>query len=326
MNAERQTEKAAGGSLFLRLRRGLGRSAAVLSLGLGAGEKLGQVLDDERLRSLEKILLAADVGPVAARSILERLRQKRFSTTEAEMQGDALDAKIRALLAQTIAEELRPWARPLKINSDNRPHVILFNGVNGGGKTTSLGKLAASLRRQGHSVLLAAADSFRAAAVEQLRIWAQRADAAIEAGAVGEDAAAIAYRALQRAQAEDVDVLLIDTAGRVQNRRDLMGATEKMLRVLRKLDAGAPHDSLLVLDATTGQNALSQAQAFRAAAEISGLIVTKLDGAAKGGVLLALCAQTALPIHLVGLGEGLEDLHPFDADDFARALTMNESA
>ena len=319
-------QRPAGGSLLARLRQGLGRSAAALSLGLGAGERLGRVLDEERLRCLERVLLEADVGPVAARRILAQLREKRFSAAEAELQGEALDARIRALLAQGIAEELRPRARPLEIDPARRPHVILASGVNGCGKTTSLGKLAALLRRQDRSVLLAAADSFRAAAIDQLRVWAQRAGAGIEAGEVGEDPAAIAYRALRRARAEGMDVLLIDTAGRLQNRRDLMAETEKMLRVLRKLDESAPHDSLLVLDAATGQNALSQAEGFRAAAGITGLIATRLDGAAKGGVLLALCAQTGLPVHYVGLGEGMEDLHPFDADEFARALTMAEPA
>ena len=315
-------EKAAGGSLLTRLRRGLGFSAAGLSLGLGGGEKLGRILDESRLRSLEKMLLQADVGPLAARRILAALRERRFSAAEAELQGGELDAKLRAVLAQGIADELRPHARRLEIDPAHRPHVILASGVNGCGKTTSLGKLAALLRRQGRSVLLAAADSFRAAAIDQLRVWAQRAGAGVEAGAVGEDPAAIAYRALRRAQAEGVDVLLVDTAGRLQNRRDLMAETEKMLRVLRKLDASAPHDSLLVLDAATGQNALAQAQAFGGAAEITGLIAAKLDGAAKGGVLLALCAQTGLPIYYVGLGEGLDDLFPFDPDEFAQALTM----
>ena len=312
--------QAEGSSLFARLRRGL------QSLRFEEGEKLGEALDNTRLSALERSLLEADVGPASSRDILARLRETRFSPAEADLQGDALEEKIRALLADIIAAQLRPYARPLEINPEHRPHVILASGVNGGGKTTSLGKLAALERRKGRSVLLAAADTFRAAAIDQLRVWAERAEVAIETGDVGMDAAALAYSALQRAQDEGFDVLLIDTAGRLQNRQDLMAQTEKMLRVLRKLDESAPHDSLLVLDATIGQNALAQAQAFQATAEVTGLVITKLDGAAKGGVLLALCAQSNLPIHYVGLGEGLDDLRPFDADAFARALVMGAAS
>ena len=301
-------------NIFARLRR------TALSLNFGAGEKLGNALDDARLQALDRALVEADVGPKASRRILEKLREARFSGSEAELQGAVLKEKIQSLLAEIIASELRAYARPLQIDSAHRPHVILASGVNGGGKTTSLGKFAALLKGDGHSVLLAAGDTFRAAAIDQLRVWAERAGVAIEEGEVGMDAAALAYGALHRAREEGFDVLLIDTAGRLQNRGDLMAQTEKMLRVLRKLDESAPHDSLLVLDGTVGQNALSQVRAFREVAEVSGLIVTKLDGAAKGGVLLALCEEGGLPIHYVGLGEGIGDLHPFDADAFARAL------
>lgn len=313
-------------SLLARLRRGLGRSATYLSFGLGAGEKLGTVLSSSHLRSLERSLLKADLGPTSSRHILARLQEKRFSKAEAELQGEALSNKIREIITEIIAEELHPYARPLAIEPAHRPHVVVMHGVNGSGKTTSLGKLAALERQRGRSVLLAAADNFRAAAVEQLQIWAKRAGVDIEVGKVGLEAAAVAYRALRRAQEEEVDLLLVDTAGRLQNRQDLMAETEKMLKVLRKLDTNAPHDSLLVLDATTGQNALSQVNIFHSRAEISGLIVTKLDGAARGGILLALCEQSSLPIHYIGLGEGLEDLYPFDAEIFARALIMREAA
>lgn len=293
---------------------------AALSLNFGAGEKLGVALDDVRLQSLERMLLEADVGPSSSRSILEKLREARFDGREADIQGPALEEKVQNLLIEVIAGELREYARPLQINSAHRPHVILTSGVNGGGKTTSLGKLAALLKSDGHLVLLAAADTFRAAAIDQLRVWAERAGVAIEAGGAGMDAAALAYKALRRARDEGFDVLLIDTAGRLHNRGDLMAQTEKMLRVLRKLDTSAPHDSLLVLDGTVGQNAVLQVQAFREFAEVSGLIVTKLDGAAKGGALLALCEDSNLPIHYVGLGEGIDDLCPFNADAFAQAL------
>ena len=303
-------------NILSRLRR------AALSLNFGAGEKLGAALDDARLQTLERTLLEADVGAISSRRILEKLREARFDGGEADLQGPGLEKKVRSLLIEVIAGELHGYARPLQIDSAHRPHVILTSGVNGGGKTTSLGKLAALLKSDGRLVLLAAADTFRAAAIDQLRVWAERAGVAIEAGETGMDAAALAYGALRRARDEGFDVLLIDTAGRLHNREDLMAQTEKMLRVLRKLDESAPHDSLLVLDGTVGQNAFSQVRAFRKFAEISGLIVTKLDGAAKGGALLALCEDSGLPIHYVGLGEGIEDLYPFDADVFARALVL----
>ena len=303
-------------NILSRLRR------AALSLNFGAGEKLGAALDDTRLQTLERTLLEADVGPISSRRILEKLREARFDGGEADLQGSGLEKKVQSLLIEVIAEELRGYARPLQIDSAHRPHVILTSGVNGGGKTTSIGKLAALLKSDRHLVLLAAADTFRAAAIDQLRVWAERAGVAIEAGEAGMDAAALAYGALCRARDEGFDVLLIDTAGRLHNRGDLMAQTEKMIRVLRKLDESAPHDSLLVLDGTVGQNALSQVRAFREFAEVSGLIVTKLDGAAKGGALLALCEDSGLPIHYVGLGERIDDLYPFDADAFARALVV----
>lgn len=305
-------EGGGGGSLLRRLRRGLGVS-------LGGGERLERALDPERLRSLEKLLLEGDVGPRASKRIVERMRGRRFSLAEGEGR-EALGRRLREALAECIAEELRPAAVKLEVDGARKPFVVLASGVNGGGKTTSLGKLAARWRGEGRDVLLAAADSFRAAAVEQLGVWAGRAGVDMEAGRVGEDPAAIAYRALERAKREGRDVLLVDTAGRVANRADLMAESAKLVRVMRKLDASAPHASLLVLDASTGQNALMQARGFLEAAEVSGLVVTKLDGAAKGGVLLALYAESGLPIHFVGFGEGLEDLRVFDASLYARAL------
>lgn len=304
-----------GDSLLRRLRRGLG-------MPFGGVER---ALDPERLRSLEKLLLEGDVGPRASRRIVERMRGRRFSLEEGEAR-EALGARLRGALAECIEAELRPAAVALEVDAARKPFVVLASGVNGGGKTTLLGKLAARWRGEGRDVLLAAADSFRAAAVEQLGVWAKRAGVDMEAGAVGEDPAAIAYRALERAQREGRDVLLVDTAGRVANRADLMAESAKLVRVMRKLDASAPHASLLVLDASTGQNALAQARGFLEAAEVSGLVVTKLDGAAKGGVLLALCAESGLPVHFVGFGEGVEDLRVFDAALFARALVGASAA
>jgi len=215
---------------------------------------------------------------------------------------------------------LKPVATPLELKSENRPHVVLLVGVNGSGKTTTAGKLAQNWQAQGKRVLLAAGDTFRAAAIEQLQIWGQRTGTSVIADATGGDAAALAYRALAQGIEENADVLIIDTAGRLQNRSELMDELAKIVRVIRKLDESAPHDSVIVLDGTVGQNALSQVKAFAAVADVSGLIVTKLDGSAKGGVVVALAEEFGLPVHAVGVGEGADDLQPFAADEFAKAL------
>jgi len=295
-----------------RLRAGLRRSAGSL------GQDLGNLfarrrLDEAALEELEELLIAADLGPRAAGEVAERLRRQRF---EAEVGPQ----EIRTALAEVVAGILEPVARPLNIDPTNRPHVILVVGVNGSGKTTTIGKMARHLVETGQRVVIAAADTFRAAAIEQLQIWGQRGGAEVVAREVGGDAAAVAFEALERARAAVADVLLIDTAGRLQNKEHLMAELAKIVRVVRKLEPEAPHDVLLVLDATTGQNALNQVEVFRDVAEVSGLAMTKLDGTARGGVLVALAARFGLPVHFIGVGEGVDDLQPFEPGEFARAL------
>ena len=224
------------------------------------------------------------------------------------------------MLAREIEAVLAPVARPLAVDGAGRPHVVLVVGVNGSGKTTTIAKLAALMQREGKSVMLAAGDTFRAAAIEQLEVWGRRIGAPVVAGEVGGDPSAVAFDALKRAQAEGIDVLFVDTAGRLQNKAHLMAELEKIVRVLGKCAPGAPHDVLLVLDATTGQNALQQVAVFREAAGVTGLVMTKLDGTARGGILVAIAARHGLPVHAIGVGEGLDDLDAFDAGDFARAL------
>jgi fused signal recognition particle receptor len=224
------------------------------------------------------------------------------------------------VLAAEIERVLKPVAKPLVIDAAKKPHVILVVGVNGTGKTTTIGKLTAQLTAEGRRVVLAAGDTFRAAAIEQLKIWGARSGAEVVAGAPGADAAGLAFDALKRAQEAEADVLLIDTAGRLQNRDELMAELEKILRVIRKIDPSAPHTVLLTLDATTGQNALSQVEIFGKRAGVTGLVMTKLDGTARGGILVAIAARYGLPVHFIGVGEGIDDLEPFAADEFARAL------
>ncbi|MET0430768.1 MAG: signal recognition particle-docking protein FtsY, partial [Microvirga sp.] len=233
---------------------------------------------------------------------------------------------VKAILAAEVEKTLAPVARPLGIDRSRKPFVILVVGVNGGGKTTTIGKLAQKFRRQGLSVMLAAGDTFRAAAIEQLKVWGERVGAPVLAREPGSDAAGLAFDALKEARASGTDVLLIDTAGRLQNKAGLMAELEKIVRVLGKSDAAVPHATLLVLDATVGQNAISQVELFRKAASVTGLVMTKLDGTARGGILVALAAQFGLPVHFIGVGEGVEDLEPFEARDFARAIAGLERA
>ena len=303
------------GGWLSRLSAGLGRSAGRL------GGQISVIftkrkLDQAALDELEDLLIAADLGPVVASGVTARLKAEKFDK-------DVTDEEVREALAEVVAETLGPVARPLDVDPANRPHVILVVGVNGTGKTTTIGKMAKVLIESGRKVVLAAGDTFRAAAIEQLGIWGERVGAEVVARNVGADAAAVAYEALQRARQIDADVLLIDTAGRLQNKRGLMEELAKVGRVVRKLDEGAPHDVLLVLDATTGQNAINQVEVFREVAAVSGLAMTKLDGSARGGVLVAVAARFGLPIPFVGVGEGVDDLRPFDAGDFARALTSS---
>lgn len=303
----RASTKGADGGILSRL---FGRSPA-------AAPVVRRVLDDDMLEQLEELLIASDMGVDTALRVASNMAEgrmgRRLSTQE-----------IKDLLSQEIARIMEPVARPLPI-FPKTPQVVLVVGVNGSGKTTTIGKLASQFRAAGKSVIIAAGDTFRAAAVEQLEIWGERAGVPVLKAAEGSDPAALAFDALQRAEAEGVDLLMIDTAGRLQNRQDLMEELAKIIRVLRKKDPSAPHNTLLVLDATTGQNALSQVETFQKMADVSGLVMTKLDGTAKGGVLVALADKFGLPIHAIGVGEQIDDLAPFDPDDFARALTGADS-
>ncbi|MGF1501043.1 MAG: signal recognition particle-docking protein FtsY [Paracoccaceae bacterium] len=272
-----------------------------------------RVVDDDMLESLEEVLIQADLGVETALKLSAALGERHF--------GQRLStAEIKSALADQIARIIEPVARPLPIYA-RRPQVVLVVGVNGSGKTTTIGKLASQLTGAGKKVVIAAGDTFRAAAIEQLQIWGERAGVPVMTAPHGSDPASLAYDAMAQAERDGADLLLIDTAGRLQNRADLMEELAKIVRVIRKKDADAPHNTLLVLDATTGQNALEQVKIFRKISNVSGLVMTKLDGTAKGGVLVALADRFGLPIHAIGVGEGIDDLAPFDPQEFAEALT-----
>lgn len=306
------------GGWLARLKAGLSRTSSTLGSGIGGIFARGR-LDDEALEALEELLILGDMGAATAAELTQALAKEKFGK-------DVSAEEIRAALADEIAAILEPVARPFAISRAAKPHVVLVAGVNGTGKTTTVGKLASQFRADGLKVMLVAADTFRAAAVEQLKIWGARSGCPVVArDGAGGDPAGLAYDALARARDEGVDVLLIDTAGRLQNKANLMAELQKIDRVVKKLDAGAPHTRLLVLDATTGQNAHSQVEIFRAAVDIDGLIVTKLDGTAKGGVLVALAKRFGLPVYALGVGEAVEDLRPFEARQFARALMNLEN-
>jgi fused signal recognition particle receptor len=306
------TDAAAGTGWVARLKAGLAKTTAKLSDGI-AQVFVRRKLDGQAIEELEEALIAGDLGPATAARLAGTIARLKF---DRDVTADA----VRAALADDVATILAPVARPLEPDPAHKPHVILVVGVNGSGKTTTIGKLARQYRDRGLKVWLAAGDTFRAAAVEQLKIWGSRADCPVVAGAAGADAAALAYDALDQARAAGADVLLVDTAGRLHNKSDLMAELAKIVRVLRKLDPSAPHDCLLVLDATIGQNAHAQVETFRELVQITGLIVTKLDGTAKGGVLVALADRFKLPVHAIGVGEGIDDLRPFEARAFARSL------
>ena len=302
-----------------KLKQGLSKSSQKVSDSLKSLTSLSSLmgaskLDAASIEEVEDALIGADLGTKSAARLAEAMRKHKFD-------GPVTSDSLAAALADSIAEILRPVATPLVLDSGHRPHVLLLVGVNGSGKTTTAGKLAQQWHQQGKTVLLAAGDTFRAAAIEQLQIWGDRTGTKVIAGDQGSDAAALAYAALETAQKEQADILIIDTAGRLHNRTELMDELAKIVRVIRKLDESAPHDSVIVLDGTVGQNALSQVKAFQQAADVSGLIVTKLDGSAKGGVVVALAEEFGLPVHAVGVGEGADDLQPFDAQEFANALT-----
>ncbi|WP_118132547.1 signal recognition particle-docking protein FtsY [Oceanicella sp. SM1341] len=274
---------------------------------------LRRTLDDEMLESLEELLIRSDMGVETALRVAANMAEGRY--------GRRLSAdEIKRLLAAEVSRILEPVARPMPL-TPRKPQVVLVVGVNGSGKTTTIGKLASQFRAAGKSVVIAAGDTFRAAAVEQLQVWGTRAGVPVLTAPEGSDPASLAFEAMTKAEAEGADLLLIDTAGRLQNRADLMEELAKIVRVIRKKDPSAPHNTLLVLDATTGQNALNQVEIFRKIADVSGLVMTKLDGTAKGGVLVALADRFGLPIHAIGVGEQIDDLAPFDPEEFARALT-----
>ena len=297
---------------FNRLKEGLTRSTQKLTTGIAA-VLVKRRLDDAALAELEEGLIAADLGPAASAHIIAAFRRSRFGNDETE-------AEIRQALADEIAAILAPVAQPLVLDPALKPHVVLVVGVNGTGKTTTIGKLALQYREQGLRAVLVAGDTFRAAAVEQLQIWGSRTGAPVVSGAHEADAAGLAFNALTQARHDGADVLLIDTAGRLHNRAALMEELRKMIRVLRKQDPSAPHSVLLVLDATTGHNALEQVRVFKEMVDVTGLIVTKLDGSARGGIVVALAQEYGLPVHAVGVGEQAGDLRPFEAMDFARGL------
>ncbi|NOD93480.1 signal recognition particle-docking protein FtsY [Ruegeria sp. HKCCD4884] len=279
----------------------------------GGTTEMRRTLDDDMLEQLEELLIASDMGVDTALRVTSNMAEGRF--------GRKLSTReIKQLLAQEVARVMEPVAKPLPIYP-KRPQVVLVVGVNGSGKTTTIGKLASQFKEAGKKVVIAAGDTFRAAAVEQLQVWGDRAGVPVLTAPEGSDPASLAFDALTRAQAEGADLLMIDTAGRLQNRADLMEELAKIVRVIRKVDDTAPHNTLLVLDATTGQNALSQVETFRKLADVSGLVMTKLDGTAKGGVLVALADKFGLPIHAIGVGEQIDDLAPFDPEEFAAALT-----
>lgn len=272
-----------------------------------------RVLDDDMLEQLEELLIASDMGVETATRVTANIAEGRF--------GKKLSTEeIKSLLAQEVARIMEPVAKPLPIYAKT-PQVVLVVGVNGSGKTTTIGKLASQFRAAGKSVVIAAGDTFRAAAVEQLQVWGERAGVPVLTAPEGSDPASLAFDAMTKAEAEGADLLLIDTAGRLQNRADLMEELAKIVRVIRKKDETAPHNTLLVLDATTGQNALNQVSTFGELADVSGLVMTKLDGTAKGGVLVALADRFGLPIHAIGVGEQIDDLQAFDPEEFAKALT-----
>ena len=300
-------------SWLQKLKNGLGKTSAKVTSQLSS--LLGRSkIDAASLEEVEDALIAADLGTQSAMRLAASMRKYKFD-------GSVTSELLAAALSDGITEILEPVAAPIAIRDDAKPHVILLVGVNGSGKTTTAGKLAQQWRAEGKSVMLAAGDTFRAAAIEQLQIWGERTGTEVIAGAQGGDAAALAHTAMEKAAATGTDVLIIDTAGRLQNRSELMDELAKIVRVIRKLDVTAPHNSIIVLDGTVGQNAISQVKAFRTVADVSGLIVTKLDGSAKGGIVIALAEEFGIPVHAVGVGEGADDLQAFAARDFANALT-----
>ncbi|MER8567155.1 signal recognition particle-docking protein FtsY [Mesorhizobium sp. M0924] len=309
---QKAPEPAPRGSWFQRMRDGLARSSKELT-GNIAGVFTKRKLDEETLQDLEDVLIRADLGMETALRVTDALAASRYGK-------DVSDADVRTIMAAEVEKVLAHVAMPLELDLSHKPHVILVVGVNGTGKTTTIGKLAAKLTDGGLSVMLAAGDTFRAAAIEQLKIWGERTKSPVIASKIGADAAGLAYDAFERAKEAGSDVLIIDTAGRLQNKTELMAELEKIVRVLGKLDPEAPHTVLQTVDATTGQNALNQVEIFRNVAGVNGLVMTKLDGTARGGILVAIAAKHKLPVYFIGVGEQVDDLEPFSASEFARAI------
>ncbi len=297
---------------FQRLRQGLSKTSGQLTEGI-AGVFTKRKLDAATLEEFEELLIRADLGLDTAARIVERLSAGRYNK-------EISPETVSAILADEVEATLRPVAMPLTVDGSKRPHIILVVGVNGTGKTTTIGKLARVFTGEGKRVMLAAGDTFRAAAIEQLKIWGERTGSPVVAGETGADAAGLVHDALRRAVEHTSDILIVDTAGRLQNKAYLMAELEKIVRVIRKFDPTAPHSVLLTLDATTGQNALNQVEIFKKTAGVTGLIMTKLDGTARGGILVAIADKYKLPVHAIGVGEGSDDLQPFDAREFARAI------
>jgi fused signal recognition particle receptor len=294
-----------------RLAAGLKRTSSSIG-GAIADVVTKRKLDAAMLEEIEEVLIRADLGVTTAARIAEALGRGRYDKAISE-------DEVKAVVATEVEQIVAPVAKPLSIG-DAKPFVILVAGVNGSGKTTTIGKLASKFTAEGRKVVLAAGDTFRAAAIDQLKIWGQRTGATVVAREPGSDAAGLAFDALSGAKADGADVVIVDTAGRLQNRVELMGELEKIVRVMKKVDPAAPHAVLLVLDATVGQNALSQVEVFGRTAGVTGLVMTKLDGTARGGILVAIAERFKLPIHFIGIGEGVDDLQPFDAKNFAKAI------
>ena len=298
--------------LFKRLKEGLSRSTSSMTTGI-ASVFTKRKLDGATVDELEDLLIQADLGIETATAITDAVSDGRYDK-------EVDEAEVRSIVASEVAKVLEPVEQPILLDGTHKPHVILVVGVNGTGKTTTIGKLSKKLREEGKTVMLAAGDTFRAAAVEQLKIWGERTGAEVIARDTGADAAGLAFDAMKEATEKQVDVLLIDTAGRLQNKAELMDELEKVIRVIKKHDPDAPHTCLLTLDATTGQNALNQVEIFGKVAGVTGLVMTKLDGTARGGILVAIAAKHGLPVHFIGVGEGVEDLEPFSAKEFASAI------
>lgn len=307
-----QTQEQGKQSWWTRLSSGLRRTSGSIT-GAVADLVTKRKLDRAMLDDIEDVLLRADLGTEVAARIAGAIGDGRYDKSVSAQD-------VQTIVASEVEKVLSPVARPLVIDEGKKPFVILVVGVNGSGKTTTIGKLAAKFSAEGRKVMLAAGDTFRAAAIEQLKIWGERTGAPVIARAHGSDSASLAFEAYEAAKADHCDVLLIDTAGRLQNKTELMVELEKVARVIRKVDASAPHAVLLVLDATVGQNALSQVEAFRKTAGVTGLVMTKLDGTARGGILVAIAEKYKLPVHFIGVGEGIDDLAPFTAHDFAMAI------